>query len=67
MLLWTVMPIELVLEGIEKQPQYEEFQVENKRLVVEKVDNSYRVVRIISTCPEDYLDQDYTPGRLVNL
>jgi hypothetical protein len=68
MILWTVIPMEIVLRGVsdEQQPQYEELEYGNARLMVEKTGPSqYRVVRVISTDPTDYLRPEIQPGSKV--
>jgi hypothetical protein len=58
------MPLELVLEGIEKDgPQYQEIEVAGAKMLVEQTGIAQgRVVRLLSTDPGDYLLAQYQPG-----
>lgn len=67
-MLWTVMPLETVMDGIERyQPVYSEIPWKNGgTLIVEKLDSDCaRVVRLISTNSIDYLESSIQPGTLI--
>ncbi len=63
-ILYTPMPLELVLEGIDKAgPQYQEIEVAGAKLMVEQTGIAQgRVIRLLSTNPQDYLTAQYQPG-----
>jgi len=63
-ILYTPLPLELVLDGIDKEgPQYQEIEVAGAKLMVEQTGISQgRVVRLLSTDPRDYLLEQYQPG-----
>ncbi len=63
-IIYTILPIELVLEGIDKEgPPYQEMEVGGVKLLVEQLSmGNCRVVRLISTNPMDYLRSEYQPG-----
>ncbi len=63
-IIYTPLPIELVLEGIDKEgPQYQELEVNGVKLLVEQQGiDKWRVVRLISTNPADYLKNEFLPG-----
>ncbi len=63
-IMYTPMPIELILEGMEKErPPYQELEVGGAKLLVEQLGmHNYRVVRLISTDPMDYLKSEFQPG-----
>jgi hypothetical protein len=66
MLLWTVMPIELVLDGAAKLPAYEEIDYAGTRVLVEKLGpEQCRIVRLLSTVPEDFLRPEVQPGNVL--
>lgn len=66
MLLYTAMPLELVLEGIDKTYDFKEVELGNIKLLVEPIDmNRGRIVRLLSTNPQDYLNPKYTPGTIL--
>lgn len=60
----TPLPIEMVLEGIEKEgPQYQELEIGGTKLLVEPQGmDKCRVVRLLSTNPRDYLRKEFQPG-----
>jgi len=63
-IIYTPMPIEMILEGIEKEgPQYQEVEVKGAKLLVEQLNmETCRVVRLISTNPADFLKNEFQPG-----
>ena len=66
MILWTIMPLELVFGQEELSNPYEEIEYANTKMMVEKVsENQCRVVRILSTDPQDYLRNDIQPGMIL--
>lgn len=67
MVLWTIMPPEMVFGTEEYIPDYEEICVEGKSILVEKLSPTQsRVVRLLSTCPDDYLQPELQPGSLLS-
>jgi len=66
MVLWTVMPMEIMLSQ-EYQPNYKEIEYAGTKMMVEKTaNNECRVVRILSTDPQDYLRNDIQPGAVLS-
>lgn len=69
MVLWTIMPSELIFQEqntMEKSPVYEEVDLEGKKVIVERCSpNQSKIVRIISTCPEDYMLEELQPGTML--
>lgn len=67
MVLYTVYPHEMVLEGQESySPEYIEFADEECRIVVELISpNSGKIVRLISADSGNYLDPALQPGVLL--
>ena len=63
-IIYTPMPLELVLEGIDKEgPQYQEIEVAGTKLMVEQTGMAHgRIIRLLSTNPADYLRPEYQPG-----
>lgn len=67
MLLWTVLPLELVLDGLDKPVAYEEIDYNGTALVVERLSPlTCRVVRLLSTDPAAFLRPEFQPGALVS-
>ena len=68
MILYTIMPPEVVLEGMNqpvKPPQ--EIDLGNVKLLVETMGlNQGKVVRLISTDPQDYLNPNFQPGSIID-
>ena len=68
MLLYTPVPIEQVLEGIDKKYDHREIDIDGIKLLVEPLDlNQAKVVRIISSNPRDYLNPNIAPGSILQL
>lgn len=66
MLLYTPMPLELIMEGSEKERVYHEVEYNGVRLLVEPMDmTSGKIVRIMSTNPQDYLNSSLSPGNII--
>ncbi|MDR7865529.1 MAG: YlzJ-like family protein [Sporomusaceae bacterium] len=64
--LWTVLPMELVLDGFEKGSVYEEAEVAGAKVMVERVAPfASRIVRLLSTAPDDYLRPELQPGTML--
>ncbi|MDR3592221.1 MAG: YlzJ-like family protein [Negativicutes bacterium] len=66
MLLWTVMPIELVLDGADKLTAYQEIDYAGLRVLVENLGGEQcRIVRLVSTEPQDFLRPEVQPGTVL--
>ena len=58
--------MELVLDGLEKPFNYEEIEYNGIKMMVEKIaSDQYRIVRLITTNPEDYLSAQIQPGSIL--
>ncbi|MEW6192452.1 MAG: YlzJ-like family protein [Bacillota bacterium] len=63
MLLYTPLPIELVMKGTEPIARFRETSVGGVPILVEEVSPGRgRLVRLLSTDPFDYLNPALTPG-----
>jgi hypothetical protein len=63
MILWTVMPLELVFGEQEASNAYEEIEYAGTKLMVERLSPTEgKIVRIISSNPADFLNPKYQPG-----
>jgi hypothetical protein len=63
MLVWTVLPLELVLAEPAAPPVYEQLDYAGVTVQVEKLSPlECRIVRLISTEPLDYLRPEVQPG-----
>jgi hypothetical protein len=62
-ILWTVVPPEEIFAAAQQTPLYKEVLIDGVLMQVEEVSPAEsRVVRIISTRPEDYLNASIQPG-----
>ncbi|HWI66166.1 MAG TPA: YlzJ-like family protein [Symbiobacteriaceae bacterium] len=68
-LLWTALPVEMVVQGLEPDaPAAMEMMVEGRLLQVLPGQNGTGTVqRLLSTDPMDYLDPRWQPGTSINL
>lgn len=65
--LWTAIPLELVLDpGYGQPPAAVPLQVDGRQIQARPLGDGRAVVqRLISTRPSDYLDARWQPGRVV--
>lgn len=68
MMLHTVMPLELVLEGFEKPRRFIDVNYGGMKITLEPLSFSQaRVVRVLSTDPQAYMNPLIAPGSIVPL
>ena len=68
MLLWTIMPEDVVLEGVEKTRTYRHVKYQDKNLIIEMGESGKgKVAQILSTDPSDFLDPDLIPGQEISI
>ncbi len=69
MIIYTPLPIESVLEGSESfSPEYKEIEIDGNKLLVEHHSfNEGKVVRLISSNPQEYLKPHLQPGAIIKL
>ncbi|HHX22837.1 MAG: YlzJ-like family protein [Tepidanaerobacteraceae bacterium] len=66
MLLYTSMPLEIVLEGIDEEHDFQEIDITGIKLVVEPMGiNKAKIVRVISSDPQIFLNKKYSPGQVI--
>lgn len=68
MILWTVLPLDQVMAGYDNQiyPEYETDQIAGIPVLMEKVgEGKKKVVRIISSNPDHYLNRSVYPGLVI--
>lgn len=64
MLLWTVVPEEIIMDGMDKPREYRKVRHMEKDMVVELgEDGKKTVVQLLSTDPFDFLASDFSPGK----
>jgi len=66
MLLWTIFPEDLIFQpDPSDRPKRLEVTVGNRVLVLEGTgDGQWRIIRLISAEPGDYLDPRWQPGKV---
>lgn len=67
--MWTVVPPELVWEGVEKEPaRLQEITWRGAKVLVEPITFAQaKIVQVLSSEPNDYLRSDLEPGTIVEL
>ena len=69
MIIYTPLPIEQVLEGnSDFSPDYKEIEKDGCILLIEPISFSEgRIVRLISSNPQEYLKPTLQPGEIIKL
>lgn len=63
MIIYTPLPIDLVLAGFEQRHDWREMDIDGVTAVVEPTgQDRARIVRLISTDPNDFMNPRYAPG-----
>lgn len=66
MILYTPLPLEYVLEGLEKERIYQEVEIDGVTMIVEKInEQESKIVKLISSNPFDYLNPSWQPGTII--
>jgi len=66
MILWSILPADIVLDNIDSLPPYEEISYSGMKCLVEKTGSTqYRVIRLLTTNPKDYLRPELQPGTML--
>jgi precorrin-4 methylase len=68
MIIYSVMPMELVLEGMDQKEEirYMDIMLNGIQMQVQPLnERQASIVRIISGDPQVYLNPDYYPGKLI--
>jgi hypothetical protein len=67
-IIYTAMPLEFVLEGMDKQELlYSEIEMDGVKMIVEQMTPfAGKVVRLISPNPQDYMNPSYAPGQMIH-
>lgn len=63
MIIWSIVPPEIMWNASDNLPAYEEIQWHGMKCVVEKTSpTQYKVIRLLTTDPNDYLRIELQPG-----
>ncbi|NLA59171.1 MAG: hypothetical protein GX855_09775 [Firmicutes bacterium] len=68
-MMWTIIPPEVVWEGVEEKPKdIMELEWQGVQMLVEPLQfGQGRIVRLLSTDPKDFLRPELAPGSIINL
>ncbi|MGB9678613.1 MAG: YlzJ-like family protein [Thermoanaerobacteraceae bacterium] len=68
-MLYTIIPFELIFSVQNEQKlNYISVNINNKVILIEKgEDGNFKISRLYSTDPSDYLNSKYTPGKIINI
>lgn len=68
MVLYTIVPEEIVLADLDKVTHSEEMIYRGKRILVQRLDwQRLRIVQLVSSDPADYLDNGLQPGTVITM
>lgn len=68
MTLYTIIPMETVLAGMDKveQEEYVEVSINGVTMQIKPINaQQASIVRLLSGNPQDYLNPQYAPGRII--
>jgi len=66
MILWSIVPGELVLGDVTPPPAYEEIECSGMKCLVEKTSPTQcKIIRLLTTDPSDYLRTELQPGAIL--
>lgn len=66
-MLYTIIPYELIFEHRDEiKDNIIETNIEGKMFLLEKEENRYKIIRLYSTNPNDYLETKYMPGNTID-
>ncbi|WP_018660165.1 YlzJ-like family protein [Heyndrickxia acidiproducens] len=67
MILYTLMPQELIFpEDPAVYSKFEAVQYQGVPILAEQMEEGYRIVRILSSNPYDFLHPDLAPGNVIS-
>ncbi|HHU69597.1 MAG TPA: hypothetical protein GXZ31_04750 [Thermoanaerobacterales bacterium] len=69
MIHYVALPIELVVENMDKTDyNFIEVEIDGIKMIMEPIEfNKWRIVRVISSNPYDFVNPLYQPGQILNL
>jgi len=66
LVLYTSMPIEMVIEGIDKKYEFKEIEIDGVKLIIEPISmNQGKIVQLLSSNPQDFLNPNFSPGKII--
>ena len=66
MIIWSIVPPEIMFNTNESAPNYEEIEWNGLKCLVEKTSSTQcKVIRLLTTNPEDYLQIELQPGAIL--
>ncbi|WP_456275440.1 YlzJ-like family protein [Bacillus sp. AK128] len=68
MSLYTIMPEELIFPTDENEyGKQQVIEMNGVSMMVEKNEDQYRIVRLLSTDPQHYLSESNCPGKMISI
>ncbi|MFZ5943637.1 MAG: YlzJ-like family protein [Bacillota bacterium] len=67
--IYTILPLDLVLKDFtqDKEPSFQNVIYEGVEMQVEPLEwNQFRIIRLLSTNPSHYLDNNLQPGSIIS-
>ncbi len=66
MIIWSIVPPDIMFNTSEHSPSYEEIKYNGLTCVVEKISPTQcKIIRLLTTNPNDYLQIELQPGALL--
>ncbi|WP_058485209.1 YlzJ-like family protein [Defluviitalea phaphyphila] len=68
-MIYSIIPNDVIFRDLKYEKNYEREEIEYKGCIlqVSSYDNGYKIQRIISTNPIDYLNKEIQPGNVIYL
>ncbi|MDH5161252.1 YlzJ-like family protein [Heyndrickxia oleronia] len=67
MILYTTVPQELIFQtDASEYSKYKTIVYNNVPMLVEQLEHNYRIVRILSSNPVDFLNRELNPGQMIS-
>ena len=72
MVMWTIVPDTILFEDkscveMKSQTEQREFEFHDKKIITRRIDEEhYEIVRLISSNPDDYLNEAIQPGKIMD-
>lgn len=68
MIHYTILPMDLIFEEEEDIPEQKVIEMDGVSLIVEPTsETEYKVVQLLSTDPQHFLNNNYQPGQMIAL
>lgn len=66
MIIWSIVPPDIMFNTNESSPNYEEIEWNGMKCLVEKTSPTQcKIIRLLTTDPNDYLQMELQPGSIL--